>query len=522
MKATSLLWLSATALAVCAQAQSPSSAPAAQVQYPLYNEPYRPQYHFSPPTHFMNDPNGLVYFNGWQLYYQYNPIELVAGHQAWGHAVSTDLLHWTNLPIAIPEKPTGQIFTGSAVVDSENTSGFFDGIPGGGLVAVYTLNEPTNEVQNVAYSLNGGITYTDYAGNPVLDRHDPNFRDPKVFWHAPTHRWIMTVALPNAHQVLFYASSDLKNWRGLSRFGPAGIEGLQWECPNLLQVPIEGTNQKKWVLVVGINPGAPQGGSMDEYFVGEFDGTTFRAGDTVGRLMDFGKDFYAAQTYNNTPTGEAVVVGWVGNWQYAQVVPTSPWRSVFSIPRVLSLRQKETQTGALLIQTPVSLEGLHDQTLYDGSTQISTSPLSIPLQGNASFEFETTVASTSIPHQQQQRLNIDILNGAGEKVTVGYDWSRSQVFVDRGQTYGFSNPFFTSDFSTWADNTDPKTKVNAIRLHVLVDRSMLEVFVDNGIQVCTSVFYMQHGPPTEMSWHAENGNVTVQDLRAYSLKSVWR
>ena len=212
--------------------------------------------------HFMNDPNGLVFFNGlYHLYYQYNPLGLVAGNQSWGHATSTDLIHWKNLPIAIPEMTTGpvtgQIFTGSAVVDANNTSGFFNGVKGGGLVAVYTLNEPTKEVQNVAYSLDNGTSYIEYQGNPVIDLQNPNFRDPKVFWYAPGHRWIMAVALPQAHEVLFYGSPNLKNWRFLSSFGPAGYEGFQYECPNLFQVPVQGTNRRSGFWWWRLTPGPP-------------------------------------------------------------------------------------------------------------------------------------------------------------------------------------------------------------------------------------------------------------------------
>ena len=518
MKRKPLSLAPALLLAVSAVALSLNPTATAQTAtFPLYNEPYRPQYHFSPAMHFMNDPNGLVFFDGlYHLYYQYNPLQLVAGNQSWGHATSTDLIHWKNLPIAIPEMTTGptpgQIFTGSAVVDSNNTSGFFNGVPGGGLVAIYTLNEPTKEVQNVAYSLDNGTSYIEYKGNPVLDLQNPNFRDPKVFWYAPGHRWIMAVALPRAHQVLFYASSNLRNWSFLSAFGPAGIEGFQYECPNLFQVPVQGTNDKKWVLVVAINPGAPVGGSINEYFVGNFDGTTFTADDGVARLMDFGKDFYAVQTYNNTPNGEAIAVGWMSNWQYTQVVPTFPWRGVFTVPRFLSLRQNPTQTGALLVQAPISLATLRDKTLFNGSTTVSPgTPVTISSQGNSSFEFHTTVVGGN-----KGRLNINIRNAAGEQVTVGYDWDQGQVYVNRGQTTGFSNPYFTNDFSAWESNQD-----NSIELHVLVDRSVLEVFVDDGVQVCTSSFFMSKGPPTEMQWQAENSPVLVEDLEAYSLKSIW-
>jgi sucrose-6-phosphate hydrolase SacC (GH32 family) len=529
MKKQFLPFASAFLLAVSASAQSGNlSATTRNAPFPLYDEPYRPQYHFSPPMHFMNDPNGLVYFNGaYQLYYQYNPLQLVAGHQSWGHALSTDLIHWQNADpqIAIPEALTGplagQIFTGSAVVDSNNTSGFFTGHPGQALVAIYTLNQPTREVQNVAFSLDNGLTYTNYSGNPVLNSptgDNPNFRDPKVFRYG--NSWIMTVALPRAHQVLIYSSPDLKTWTQLSTFGPAGVDGFQWECPNLFPVPVQGTNTTKWIMMVGINPGAPQGGSIDEYFVGDFDGTKFTADDTVSRLMDFGKDFYAAQTYNNDPQGRAIVVGWMSNWQYTQVVPTSPWRGIFALPRILSVlaNQNQTQTGALLIQTPISLDSLHDKTLFNGSAQVSdASPLSISLKGNSSFEFETTLVAQPIPGQLQQRLNIDISNAPGETVTIGYDWSQGQVFVNRGDTEGFSNPFFTDKFAAWEANAD-----NSIKLHVFVDRSTLEVFVDDGVQVCSTTFFMRHGPPTQMQLRAENNTVTVNNLTVYSLKSIWR
>jgi sucrose-6-phosphate hydrolase SacC (GH32 family) len=219
------------------------------------------------------------------------------------------------------------------------------------------------------------------------------------------------------------------------------------------------------------------------------------------------------QTYNNTPSGEAIAVGWMSNWQYTQEVPTFPWRGVFTVPRFLSLRRNPTQTGALLVQTPISLNSLHDKTLFNGSTTVSPgSPVTISTQGNSSFEFETTVLGGG-----NGRLDINILNDAGEQVTVGVDWDNNgQVYVERGQTNGFSNRYFTNDFSMQESNDD-----NTITLHVLVDRSVLEVFVDDGIQVCTSSFFMAGGPPTKMQWQATNNPVLVQDLQAYTLKSIW-
>ena len=479
---------------------------------PLYDEPFRPQYHFTPPAGFMNDPAGLVYWNGWQLYYQYNPFSMTAGYPSWGHAFSHDLLHWQNLPIAIANGPDGQIFTGSTVVDTQNTSGFFDN---DGLVAIYTLNRPNREVQDIAYSQNGGVTFTKYNGNPVLDLNLSDCRDPKVFWHAPTRRWVMAVVLPKSRQVLFYASPDLKTWSFLSRFGPVGIEACEWECPNLLEVSVEGSEEKKWVLLIGINPGAPLGGSINSYCVGNFDGTAFHADDPVTRVMDFGKDHYAVQTFNSAPGEQAIAIGWASNWQYTQVVPTFPWRGALSIPRILTLRKIKNQSD-FLVQNPISLENLRDETLFEGSALLGSDPLCISLHGNASFEFNTTLVVRSNLDGKPSRLVIDILNTAREKVTIGYDWSASRIFVDRSGALGFSDPLFTPYFETTCVGAE-----EALKLHVLVDQSMLEIFANDGLEVCTSVFYMKHGSPTEISWRVEEGTVDATDLRVFTIKSIW-
>jgi levanase len=465
---------------------------------------------------FMNDPNGLVYFNGtYHLYFQYNATGITAGNQNWGHATSTDLIHWKNASpfIAIPSDPTNNefIYSGSAVVDFNNSSKFFNTAPGKqGLVAIYTLAiYPVKQEQDIAYSVDG-FSYTKYAENPVLDLNAANFRDPYVFWYPLTQRWIMAVSLANDHQILFYSSINLKKWNYLSSFGPAGTLGVAYEVPNLIQVPIEGTNQKKWVLLVGINPGAPLGGSATQYFIGEFDGRRFKADDAVNRWMEFGKDAYAMETYNDLPTQDVIAITWVGNWQYAQQVPTSPWRSSQSVARYLTLRQ--TTDGLILVQQPISLVGLHDIALFNGSAQITDgSPLRISLQSNNSFEFETTVSADA-----QQKLNIDVRNSNGEKLRIGYDWCAQQLYVNRGGTRGFENPFFTNDFSTFITPTSGQ-----IKLHALVDRSVLELYVDDGERVATTVFFMGQ-PASELRLSADNGTVNVQNLTAYSLKSIWR
>ncbi len=244
-----------------------------------YSEPFRPQYHFTPEKNWMNDPNGMVFYEGeYHLFYQYNPFGDKWGHMSWGHAVSSDLVHWKHLPLAMGDEDGVMIFSGSAVIDWKNSSGFGkDGKPP--MVAIYTGYNTTNHLQYqcIAYSNDKGRTWTKYSGNPVINLNSKEFRDPKVQWHEPTGRWIMTVSLSTEHKVQFYGSPNLKEWTLLSEFGPAGATGGVWECPDLFELPVQGTDDKRWVLVVNMNPGSIAGGSGGQYFIGQFDGTRFVA-----------------------------------------------------------------------------------------------------------------------------------------------------------------------------------------------------------------------------------------------------
>ncbi len=255
-----------------------ASAATATAADPGYREIWRPQYHFSPPKNWINDPNGMVFFDGeYHLFYQHNPSGIQWGNMSWGHALSRDLVHWEHLPLALAEEAGYMIFSGSAVVDSKNTSGFGQGGKPP-LVAIFTGSNTQKPWQNqqLAYSNDRGRTWTKYAKNPVLDIGETDFRDPKVFWHEPSRRWIMAVAWPLQHQVRFYASPNLKDWKHLSDFGPAGSISGVWECPDLFTLRLENGNRaEKWVLVVNVGTGAPSGGSGTQYFVGEFDGKRF-------------------------------------------------------------------------------------------------------------------------------------------------------------------------------------------------------------------------------------------------------
>ncbi|MFE7651372.1 GH32 C-terminal domain-containing protein [Streptomyces bottropensis] len=272
----------AAAATVCVLSAAPLAPPAAAAGTAPYSETYRPQFHFTPEKNWMNDPNGLVYYKGeYHLFYQYNPNGDSWGDMSWGHAVSTDLVHWTELPLALSHDDEEMVFSGSAVVDEDNTTGFGTrrNPP---MVAVYTsLHKATGiQSQSLAYSTDRGRTWTKYQGNPVLDIGSKEFRDPKVQWYAPTKSWLMTVSLSTEHKVRFYSSKNLKDWTQLSEFGPAGATGGVWECPDLFPLAVDGDKKNiKWVLVVNINPGGVAGGSAAQYFIGDFDGTKFTAED---------------------------------------------------------------------------------------------------------------------------------------------------------------------------------------------------------------------------------------------------
>ena len=311
-----------------------------------YDQPWRPQYHFTPPKNFMNDPNGMVFYKGeYHLFYQYNPQGQVWGHMSWGHAVSTDMVHWQNLPLAIPEDPNYMIYSGSAVVDWNNSSGLCknpDPQDRSCLIAIYAANYKDREKQHIAYSNDRGRTWTNYSGNPVIDVDATDFRDPKVFWYAPEKKWVLVAVLADHRKALFFSSPDLKNWTKMSEFGPAGDDAGQWECPDLLELPIEDAKDKRWVLIINRNPGAPAGGTGVRYLVGQFDGTRFIEKESTGQKLwaDYGKDFYATNSFNDMPQGDErkVWMGWTSNWLYAKDEPTVLWRGAQSIPRTLSLR----------------------------------------------------------------------------------------------------------------------------------------------------------------------------------------
>ena len=439
----------------------------------------------------MNDPNGMVFYEGeWHLFYQYNPAGNTWGHMSWGHAVSRDLMHWKHLPLALAEENDVMIFSGSAVVDWKNTSGFGqDGKPP--FVAIYTGHYTKKPLQNqhIAYSNDRGRTWTKFSGNPVLDVKMADFRDPKVFWHEPTSRWVMTVALAKESKVHFYASPDLKQWKYVGEFGGVGARGGLWECPDLFPLAIEGGGTK-WVLIVNINPGGPAGGSGCQYFVGEFDGARFKTDHTATLWADHGADFYAGVSWSDVPIadGRRVWLGWMSNWQYAEKVPTHPWRSAMSVPRELTLRR--TSDGLRLVQQPVAeMLKLRDAAArkFPGGTFAAAAEW-LQNQTNLSPLLDVELSFTGMT--AKSAFTLQLHTGSEEATAIRLDGGRARLFVDRTRS-GKTN--FHAQFA--ARHEAPiRVPDGRVTLRLVVDTSSLEVFAQNGETVLTELIFPAAGP----------------------------
>ncbi len=478
-----------------------------------FRERYRPQFHFTPEINWTNDPNGLVYFDGeYHLFYQHNPHGNEWGHMSWGHAVSPDLVHWEHLPMAFQDEYGLMAFSGSAVVDAANTSGFGRGdLPP--LVAIYTGHGHGRQTQDLAYSNDRGRTWTKFAGNPVLDIGQQDFRDPKVFWHEPTGRWVMIVSLATQKKVQLYGSSDLKAWTLLSEFGPAGVEKKpNWECPDLFELPIENEpGQTRWVLEADMGSGAIAGGSGGEYFTGDFDGTRFVADALDSQWVDYGRDFYAPVSWSDIPAedGRRIWLGWMNNWQ-TSLNPTYPWRGAMSIPRELTLRRID---GVLrLCQRPVrelaalrgAAESVTNVTLDDIAKSLKTRGQQLAFL--ITFEPGTATA-----------FGLRVLQGGAQQTEIGYDVQSGSLYIDRTQSGDVSfHPAFAGRYAgPLAPDAD-----GHVRLHVLVDACSVEVFGGYGETVITSLVFPDSGADG-IELFATSGTCRVVKGTVFALNSVW-
>lgn len=419
-------------------------------------EQYRPIYHHTPAYGWMNDPNGMFYKDGvWNLYFQYNPYGSQWENMTWGHSTSTDLVHWKFQGAPIQPDAIGTIFSGSAVVDKNNTAG----LGKGAVVALYT-SAGENQTQSMAYSTDNGKTFTKYEGNPIITSNVPDFRDPHMFWNEDIKKWNMILAAGQYMEI--YSSDNLKDWKYESSFGEKyGNHGGVWECPDLMKLKVRGTDKEKWMLICNINPGGPSGGSATQYFVGDFDGYKFtcESKPEVTKWMDYGKDHYATVTFDNAPEGRHVAIAWMSNWQYANQVPTQQYRSGNSIPRDLGLFEYKGETYCSVVPSP---EMTAARSKKAGKKLTESCEMVVNLKGNAT---------------------ITLSNDKGEKVVMNYDAKAETFSMDRTKSGKMD---FSKDF---AAVTKAPTYGKISQLRIFIDKSSIEVLDADGKMSMTNLVF---------------------------------
>lgn len=472
-------------------------------------EMFRPVYHHTPAYGWMNDPNGMFYKDGvYHLYFQYNPYGSVWGNMHWGHSTSTDLMHWKFEGCAIVPDAWGAIFSGSCVVDHNNTAGFGKGA----VVAFYTSAKATPwgdvQSQSMAYSLDNGKTFTKYEGNPILTSSEKDFRDPKIFWYAPGKHWVMILAVGQHMEI--YSSVNLKEWKKESEFGAMqGAHGGVWECPDLVEIPVEGTREKKWVLICNLNPGGPFGGSAAQYFVGSFDGKKFvNESPTQTKWMDWGKDNYATVTWNNAPDGRCIALGWMSNWQYANNVPTRQYRSANTLARDLTL-YREGQELYLKSTPSVEVKKARGKKVSIPSFRVSEKHEIVNLFEDNQGAYEVEIL---IQNAGASKIAFCLLNDKGEKVSMYYDLNRKQFVMDRSES---GTVDFSKDFP--AVTVAPANVDKELTLRLFVDRSSIEAFGEDGKFVMTNLVFPSQ-PYVKMCFEADKNGYAVKTLNVYKLQ----
>ena len=506
------VWLAlllATALVFTQQTLAqPPAAPAA----PAQTTPWQPRIHFNSPPNWINDPNGPILLNGqYHLFFQFNPLGDEWGHMSWGHAVSPDLAHWKQLPVALSEENGTAIFSGSVVEDRENTAGLC-GEAGkqtpGCLIAIYTGASQEKQTQNLAFSRDGGASWTKYASNPVIDLGLKEFRDPKVFWHAASKSWVMVVSLPDQHKLRIYRSGNLRQWEQASEFGPAGAVSGEWECPDLFELPVrDGKGRRvasRWLLSVNINPGGPAKGSADQYFVGQFDGYRFTVDhpSSGAHWADWGKDFYASTSFANIPPDQdRVWIAWMSNWQYAAKLPSLPGRGQMTVARRLFFRQPPpypaltpSQEPLALVQEPILpvADSKHYGAMF-GAPSFQTIA-----QANASIEslkqsgrvyrlsFILNPGDAQEAGVRLRRGSVNPNDSAAEETVVGVDTSTNRIFVDRTRS---GKTDWSPDFPARVSAPLKHPQAASIPMEIVVDENSIEVFAEDGETVLTNLIY---------------------------------
>lgn len=483
---------------------------------------YRPHFHFTPQKNWMNDPNGMFYADGYyHLYFQHYPEKNVWGPMHWGHAISKDMIKWEHQPIAIFPDKEKYIFSGSAVVDTHNTSGF--GVGGKApIVAIYTLHDMekgrdeklNTEQQDIAYSTDGGFTFKKFdEGNPVVKNPGiRDFRDPKVSWDEVHKQWIMVVAASDRDH--FYSSKDLKSWKFLSEFGKdLGAHESVWECPDFFQIKVEGTNEKKWVLLQSLGAGTPNGGSGTQYFVGDFDGTNFvvdpnfeqRIKREKAVWIDYGKDNYAGVTWNNIPSsdGRRLFIGWMVSLDYGGSVPTNAWRSSMTTPREIRLIKKGADYS--LISNPV--KEINNYISKSIKVKSLKGKGKVTVVESGKIDLTQAIIDFNLKNVKQDSYNFTLSNAAGESLTFGLNVKENYLFVDRTKAgkIDFSDRFASKIHKAQLDGNSKEATFK-----ILLDKTSIEIFYNNGEKVMTEIFFLEQ-PFTELSVISNEG-IEVNNL----------
>lgn len=492
-------------------------------------ELYRPNFHFTPEQNWMNDPNGMFFYEGqYHLFFQHYPDGNTWGPMHWGHATTENLIEWDEKPIAIYPDEQGYIFSGSAVVDANNTSGLAEEgkTP---IVAMFTYHDAKGEKegletfqsQAIAYSLDQGKTWKKYEGNPVIENPGiRDFRDPKMQWDELNNQWIMVLAAQD--KSLFYTSKNLTEWELAFEFGnKIGAHGGVWECPDFFPIQVKNSNETKWVLIQSLNPGAYNGGSGTQYFVGDFDGTNFTP--VVGQKnleanhtywLDFGKDNYAGVTWASTNMKEdrKLFIGWMSNWQYAEKVPTTKWRSSMTFPRELTLIKKEDSTYRLFSEPANQIDKISKQ--EGEESKVKSAENTLLLADDSKLEMDKLRVKLKIPISENETYTFKLTNLKGDILEFGFHSTDSTLFIDRSRSgiVDFSNHF--ADKVSKAPRTSDD---DLLEVEILLDKTSIELFYDEGETVMTEIFF-PNSPMTQLELITSEDNFTIEDLNIYQLE----
>ncbi|MCM1138069.1 MAG: GH32 C-terminal domain-containing protein [Duncaniella sp.] len=474
-------------------------------------EKYRPAFHHTPLYGWMNDPNGMFYKDGkWHLYYQYNPYGSKWQNMTWAHSVSSDLVNWEHLPIAIRPNGLGSVFSGSCAIDTENSAGYGKDA----VIAMYT-SAGISQMQSLAASNDEGTTFEIFNGNPVLTL-ESEARDPNMFWNPDTKEWTLVLAHALDKEMLFFTSPDMKKWTLTGNFGKGlGAQDGVWECPDLFQLPVDGTEKSKWVLICNINPGGPFGGSGIQYFIGDFDGKTFTSdtdasGNVPTKWLDHGKDNYALVSWSDAPDNRRTTIGWMSNWQYAADVPTKQFRSANTLPREIGLfTAPDGEIYAYSAPSP-ELEMLRGPLVKQaGKVNIGNKPSTYALPSTNDGICEILM---DIDAQKASNINLILSNKAGEEVILVYNVKNRSFSFDRTRS-GITD--FSESFP--AVTVAPTHEVDGkVALRIFVDRSSIELFGNNGQFVMTNLVFPTT-PYTTLTLSSDGGNAKVENLKIYSI-----